>query len=105
MIRSITIGGVLLIGIFLCCLVASILIMVISLTCDCWWTLGSLFNLNTRECKRNFRHYFNNSDMDSDEPTLLLVQMKKPLKRHRNGSVFVNKLVLNENLEELTVLV
>nr|CAD2178304.1 unnamed protein product [Meloidogyne enterolobii] len=77
--------------------------MVISLTCDCWWTLGSLFNLNTRECKRNFRHYFNNSDMDSDEPTLLLVQMKKPLKRHRNGSVFVNKLVLNENLEELTL--
>uniref|UniRef100_A0A1I8AXE3 HTH myb-type domain-containing protein n=1 Tax=Meloidogyne hapla TaxID=6305 RepID=A0A1I8AXE3_MELHA len=79
--------------------------MVITLTCDCWWTLSSFFNLNTRECKRNFTNYFKNSEMDSDEPTSLLVQMKKPLKRNRNGSVFVNRLVLNDSLEELTVLV
>ena len=43
--------------------------------------------------------------MDSGDPISLLVQMHKPLKKNINGSIYVHKLVLNDNLKELTVLV
>ncbi|KAI1719200.1 hypothetical protein Ddc_08402 [Ditylenchus destructor] len=45
LVRNITLSGVVAVAILLCAMVVCLLAMVLSLTFDCWWTVGDFCNV------------------------------------------------------------
>uniref|UniRef100_A0A915E4T6 Uncharacterized protein n=1 Tax=Ditylenchus dipsaci TaxID=166011 RepID=A0A915E4T6_9BILA len=45
LVRNVTLSGVVAVAILLCAMIVCLLAMVLSLTFDCWWTIGDFCNI------------------------------------------------------------
>uniref|UniRef100_A0A183CKR8 Transmembrane protein n=1 Tax=Globodera pallida TaxID=36090 RepID=A0A183CKR8_GLOPA len=117
--RAVTVGGIVLIGALLFCLIVCLVTMVASLTFSCWWTLGSFFKIGPSGVVEEYGFCSSKQNLLPDVKLGNKCQTKsassssslwRPPMLHRaqqqlNGQPNTQRVLLNDELETVTAMV